>query len=91
MGGARWLIVPALVIVLPLAMVAAADIDVEGGVGDREYRPATMAEVRDPYGMGMGDIDVDLTVHATSPPAGPTSRSTSGSARRSSTCPTTRA
>ena len=40
-GGARWLIVPALVLVLPLAIVAAADIDVDGGVGERQYRPAT--------------------------------------------------
>src|SRR5829696_2998579 len=33
-GGARWLIAPALVLVLPLAIVAAADIDVEVGEGD---------------------------------------------------------
>ena len=34
-GGARWLIVPALVLVLPLAIVAAADVRVDGGVGER--------------------------------------------------------
>ena len=60
-GGARWLIVPALALVLPLGLVAAADIDLDGGVGDREYRPATMSELRDHYEIGIGGIDVDLT------------------------------
>jgi len=59
-GGARWLIVPALVLVLPLAIVAAADIDVEGGVGERHYRPATTAELRPDYRLGMGELIVDL-------------------------------
>ena len=59
-GGARWLIVPALVLVLPLAIVAAADIDVKGGVGERHYRPATMAEVHDCYRLGVGELVVDL-------------------------------
>jgi phage shock protein PspC (stress-responsive transcriptional regulator) len=60
-GGARWLIVPALALVLPLGVVAAADIDLDGGVGDREYRPSTMSELRDHYEIGIGGIDVDLT------------------------------
>jgi phage shock protein PspC (stress-responsive transcriptional regulator) len=60
-GGARWLIVPALALVLPLGLVAAADIDLDGGVGDREYRPASMSELRDHYEIGIGEIDVDLT------------------------------
>jgi phage shock protein PspC (stress-responsive transcriptional regulator) len=60
-GGARWLIVPALALVLPLGIVAAADIDLDGGIGDREYRPATMSELRDHYEIGIGAIDVDLT------------------------------
>jgi phage shock protein PspC (stress-responsive transcriptional regulator) len=60
-GGMRWLIVPALALVLPLGLVAAADIDLDGGVGQREYRPATMTELRDHYEVGIGDLDVDLT------------------------------
>jgi Cell wall-active antibiotics response LiaF, C-terminal len=60
-GGARWLIVPALALVLPLGIVAAADIDLDGGVGDREYQPASAAELRDRYEIGIGSIDVDLT------------------------------
>ena len=60
-GGARWLIVPALALVLPLGVVAAADIDLDGGIGEREYRPATMSELRDHYEIGIGGLDVDLT------------------------------
>ena len=61
LGGARWLIVPALALVLPLGVVAAADIDLDGGIGDRDYRPATMSELRDHYEIGIGGVDVDLT------------------------------
>lgn len=60
-GGTRWLIVPALALVLPLGLVAAADIDLDGGVGKREYHPVTMGELRDHYELGIGDLDVDLT------------------------------
>jgi phage shock protein PspC (stress-responsive transcriptional regulator) len=59
-GGARWLIVPALALVLPLGVVAAADIDLDGGAGDRDYRPATMSQVRDSYELGIGSLRVDL-------------------------------
>ena len=59
-GGARWLIVPAIALVLPLGIVAAADIDLDGGLGEREYRPTTMGELRDSYQVGMGALDVDL-------------------------------
>jgi phage shock protein PspC (stress-responsive transcriptional regulator) len=60
-GGTRWLIVPALALVMPLGVVAAADLDLDGGVGDREYSPATMTELRDRYELGIGALDVDLT------------------------------
>jgi phage shock protein PspC (stress-responsive transcriptional regulator)/predicted membrane protein len=59
-GGARWLIVPALVLVLPLAIVAAADIDVDGGVGEQRYRPASVSELRPHYQLGMGELVVDM-------------------------------
>jgi phage shock protein PspC (stress-responsive transcriptional regulator)/predicted membrane protein len=69
-GGARWLIAPALVLVLPLAIVAAADIRVDGGVGERHYRPASVEELRPDYQLGMGQLvldmrDVDLPAGAT--------------------------
>ena len=59
-GGARWLILPALAIALPAAFVAAAGIDTTGGIGEREYRPASVAQVRDRYELGIGRLVVDL-------------------------------
>ena len=59
-GGARWLIAPALVLVLPLAIVAAADIDVEGGVGERHYRPAAAADLRPEYKLAVGEMIMDM-------------------------------
>lgn len=59
-GGARWMIIPALVLVLPVGIVAAADLDIEGGAGDREYRPSSVSELRDQYKLGVGQLVVDL-------------------------------
>jgi phage shock protein PspC (stress-responsive transcriptional regulator) len=59
-GGVRWLIVPALALVLPLGIVSAAGIELNGGVGDRDYRPATVAQLRDKYEVGIGSLIVDL-------------------------------
>ena len=41
-GGARWLIVPALALTLGVGVASAADLDLEGGIGDRDYRPASV-------------------------------------------------
>jgi phage shock protein PspC (stress-responsive transcriptional regulator) len=54
----------ALGVVLSLALVTASShpwSGARGGVGDRSYRPATIAEVRDVYRGGVGDLTVDLT------------------------------
>ena len=59
-GGARWLIAPAVVLALPLAAVAATDLDVRGTWGERTFRPATVAELGDGYEMGAGSMKVDL-------------------------------
>ncbi len=59
-GGARWLIAPALILAIPVAIVAAADVDLSGGVGERDYRPATVADLRDEYRLGAGDLTLDL-------------------------------
>lgn len=57
----RWLIVPALVLALPAGAVAAADIRFDGGIGEREYHPMTVAAIdRDGYGLGVGELTVDL-------------------------------
>ncbi len=60
LGGARWLVLPALAIALPLAFVSAASIDLNGGVGERRVRPGTLAEVKDSYRLGAGELVVDL-------------------------------
>jgi phage shock protein PspC (stress-responsive transcriptional regulator) len=57
---ARWLILPALAVALPAGVVAAADIDVKGGYGEKTYRPATVDHVRDEYRIGAGHLVVDL-------------------------------
>lgn len=59
-GGARWLVLPALAIALPLAFVSAAGIDLDGGFGERQERPGSLAEVEDGYRLGAGQLVVDL-------------------------------
>jgi phage shock protein PspC (stress-responsive transcriptional regulator) len=56
----RWLVPPALALALAAGVVAAAGIDLDGGVGEREYRPASTADLRDRYQVGLGELVVDL-------------------------------
>ena len=60
-GGRRWLVLPALILAIPLGFEAAAGIDVNGGVGDRDYQPTTVGELRDGYELGVGELRLDLT------------------------------
>ena len=60
-GGRRWLVLPALILAIPLGFVAAAGIDVDGGVGDRDYQPTSVGELRGGYELGMGEMRLDLT------------------------------
>jgi phage shock protein PspC (stress-responsive transcriptional regulator) len=60
LGGARWLIVPAVVMMIPLAVVSAADLDLTGGVGQRDYRPSSMDDLRSSYRLGAGELRLDL-------------------------------
>jgi phage shock protein PspC (stress-responsive transcriptional regulator) len=59
-GGARWLILPALALALPAGVVSAANVSIDGGVGDRQYRPVTPEQVHDRYRLGVGRLVVDL-------------------------------
>jgi phage shock protein PspC (stress-responsive transcriptional regulator) len=61
LGGARWLVVPALVMAVPVAVVTAADIDLTGGVGERDYRPTSVADLNPSYRLGVGSLRVDLS------------------------------
>ena len=59
-GGARWLILPALLMAIPVGVVSAADVDLDGGVGERNYQPGSVADLRDTYRLGVGRLEVDL-------------------------------
>ncbi|RBY90048.1 PspC domain-containing protein [Blastococcus sp. TF02A-26] len=50
-------------VVLSLALVLASSVpwSHSAGVGDRDYRPTSVAEVRDRYELGAGDMTVDLS------------------------------
>jgi phage shock protein PspC (stress-responsive transcriptional regulator) len=61
LGGRRWLVLPALILAIPLGFVAAAGLDVGGGVGERDYQPTTLAELDHGYKLGIGQLRLDLT------------------------------
>jgi phage shock protein PspC (stress-responsive transcriptional regulator) len=60
LGGPRWLLLPVVVLLLPLGVVSAAGIDLHGGVGQRAYRPVSVAGLRPEYRIGAGDLELDL-------------------------------
>jgi phage shock protein PspC (stress-responsive transcriptional regulator) len=58
---APWLLAGALVLGLPAGATAAADIRFDGGIGEREYRPASITALpADGYDLGVGQLTVDL-------------------------------
>jgi len=58
---ARWLALPAMVIAIPAGVVSAAGIDAEGGVGQRHYRPTSVADIKPGgYQLGTGELELDL-------------------------------
>ena len=59
-GGARWLVLPAVVLAAPLGLVAASGLDLKGGMGERDYRPTDLSALRDRYKLGAGELKVDL-------------------------------
>ena len=59
-GGMRWLIVPALALALSAGAVAAGNVDIRGGSGERIYRPAAATELRPFYRLGIGHLRLDL-------------------------------
>ena len=56
----RWLVPPAMTVALAAGVVAAADIDFDGGIGQREYRPGSSVDLRDHYDLGIGELVIDL-------------------------------
>ncbi|HEY7455361.1 MAG TPA: PspC domain-containing protein [Thermoleophilaceae bacterium] len=56
----RWLVLPAVTLALSAGTVSAAGIDLDGGIGERDYRPNSVVDLRDTYQLGMGQLTVDL-------------------------------
>ena len=60
-GGARWLIPPAVALAIGGGVAAASDLDLRGGVGEREYHPLSASSIpADGYRLGVGRLVVDL-------------------------------
>ena len=58
---ARWLVLPALVLALPSGIVAAAGVKFEGGYGERDYRPTSVAALpAGGYKVAAGTMWIDL-------------------------------
>ena len=61
-GRARGLVVWGVVLTaLASAAAFVPDVPVNGGVGDRTWRPATVADLRSEYRLGIGDAELDLS------------------------------
>ena len=58
--GARWLVLPAVAFAVSVAVIAAAHVNLHGGMGERVYRPLSLGEVRDGYQLGAGRLEIDL-------------------------------
>jgi phage shock protein PspC (stress-responsive transcriptional regulator) len=56
----RWFVLPGVAFALAVATIAAAHVDLRGGMGDRFYRPQSLSEVRRGYQLGAGRLEIDL-------------------------------
>ena len=59
-GRVRWVILPAMSLALGVGIVAAAGLSLEGGYGERDYRPTSAASVNDRYELAAGELVLDL-------------------------------
>lgn len=57
---ARWLALPALLLAFPATVVAATDISLDGGTGERTYHPVASDRLPAGYRLGVGELVVDL-------------------------------
>jgi hypothetical protein len=55
------LITIGVILTIVLAFTSILDVSFEGGVGEREYRPESTAELQDAYRLAMGRMVVDLS------------------------------
>jgi phage shock protein PspC (stress-responsive transcriptional regulator) len=59
-GRARGLIALGILLTIPLSVLSMIDVPLEGGFGDRTYRPDDIAEVKDEYRLTAGQMTLDL-------------------------------
>jgi len=60
-GRARWLIPVGLALSLALATASVVDgVPVRGGTGETRYSPVALEDLRTPYRLAAGELDVDL-------------------------------
>jgi phage shock protein PspC (stress-responsive transcriptional regulator) len=59
--GARWLIPPVLALALGAGVAAASDLDLRGGIGEREHHPLSAGAIpSNGYKLGVGHLVADL-------------------------------
>jgi predicted membrane protein len=63
------LIVGGVILTIVLAVASTFDVRLEGGVGERNFAPTTLAELEREYRLAMGEMTLDLTGLAVSPTA----------------------
>jgi len=59
-GRTRGSIVVGLLLAPLLVLTTVVHIPFEGDIGDKRYRPATVAELESPYEMAIGELRIDL-------------------------------
>lgn len=59
-GRARALVPIGVVLTVATGLAVATDVPWRGGIGDREYRPATTEDLRESYRLAIGDLVLDL-------------------------------
>jgi len=59
-GRARWLVVPALLLVPFVLLASLVQVPIEGGTGSRTFEPATAQQILPVYRMGAGELVTDL-------------------------------
>jgi len=60
-GRARWLVLPAILVVPILVLTSVVRLPLEGRFGDLNASPGTLAEAAGPYRVSVGRISIDLT------------------------------
>lgn len=66
-GGARWLIIPGLLLAGVVGFLKAADVQLKGGWGDRNIAVASTADLHDRYDLAAGQLRLDMRQLALSP------------------------